>query len=200
LKRSVLILAMLAACSSFALGQAIPGATRALDIQVGGSFTYAFPDYTPQKAMGYGIYGTFDFTPHWGAEVDFHSISIQQHSPAKETTFEYGARYHRTYGRYNPFLRGGAGRGTFDSAPTFFQAGAAPAYNMLSFEGGADIEITSRFSVRGGAIYQRWFTAGVTGPANSGGPGTNILLPHGLTPILYEAGISYHITGGTKIQ
>jgi hypothetical protein len=191
---------MLAACSSFALGQAIPGATRVLDVQVGGTFTYAFPDYTPQNALGYGIFGTFDFTPHWGAELDFHSVSIQQHSPAKETSFEYGARYHRTYGRYNPFIRGGAGRGTFDSAPDFSQAGADPAYNMLSFGGGADIEITPRFSVRAGGIYQRWFTGGVTGPPNSGGPGTDVLLPHGLTPVLYEVGVSYHITGGSNIQ
>ena len=69
LKRIALTLAMLAASSSFALGQAIPGATRRIDIQAGGLFTYAVADYTPQNAIGYGIFGDVDFTPHRGAEL-----------------------------------------------------------------------------------------------------------------------------------
>jgi hypothetical protein len=200
LKRIVLILAMLAVCSPFALGQAIPGATRAVDIQAGATFTYAFPDYTPQKAVGYGAFGDFDFTPHWGAEINFHSVSIQQHAPAKEWTFEYGARYHRTYGRYNPYLKAMAGRGTFDFAPGFFQHGANPSYNLLSFGAGVDAQITTRIGARAGMEYQNWFTGGATGTPGSGGPGTDVFLPHGLTPILYEVGISYHFTGGSNIQ
>ena len=84
MKRIVLILAMLAASSSFALGQAIPGAIRPLDISGRrATFTYAVPDYTPQNAVGYGVFGDVDFTPHWGAEFAFHSISILQHSPCQ---------------------------------------------------------------------------------------------------------------------
>jgi hypothetical protein len=191
---------MLAVCSSFALGQAMPGASRVLDVQAGGTFTFAYPDYTPQKAVGYGIFAAFDFTPHWGAELDFHSVDILQHSPAKETSFEYGARYHRTYGRYNPYLKGMAGRATFDSAPDFYQHGADPSYNTLGFGAGVDTQITTRINVRVGMEYQNWFTGGATGTPGSGGPGTDVYLPHGLTPILYEVGIAYHFTGSGNAQ
>jgi len=199
LKRTVLIIAMLTACSPFALGQASPDATRAGDLQAGGTFTFSYPDYTPQDAIGYGFFAAFDFRTHWGAELNFHSVSIDQHA-AKETTFEYGARYHRTYGRYNPYLRGSAGRGTFDSAKDFFQAGASPSYNLLSFGAGVDTELTNRLNVRVGMDYQHWFTGGNKGPIGVGGPGIDIYLPHGLTPILYEVGIAYHFTGGSLVR
>lgn len=199
---------MLAVCSPFALGQAMPGATRLLDLQAGGTFTFAYPDYTPQDALGFGLYADADFTPHWGAEVDFHLVDILQHAPAKEWTFGYGARYHRTYGRYNPYLKGLAGYGAFDSSKTFYQLGASPHYNMLTFGAGVDTSISSRLSVRVGMEYQHWFTGGAKGlpgvggpdPSDPTGPGYSTYLPHGLTPILYEVGISYHFTGGNDIQ
>ena len=200
MKRTVLILAMLTACSSFALGQASPDATRVGDLQVGGTFTFAYPDYTPQDAFGYGIYAAFDIKTHWGAELDFHQVSISQHSPAKERTFEYGIRYHRNYGRYNPYLRASAGRGTFVSSPTFYQGNASPGYNLLAFGAGVDDELTPRINLRLGMDYQDWFTGSVTGPPNSGGPGTNVYLPHGLTPILFEVGVAYHFTGGSLVR
>jgi hypothetical protein len=177
----------------------MPGAIRQIDIYAGGTFTYAVPDYTPQNAMGYGIFAIADITPHWGAELDFNSISILQHSPAKEWTFEYGARYHRDYGRYSPFLKVSAGRGTFDFSPAFYQLGATESYNLIAFGGGSDYAITNRISIRADAEYQDWFTGGVTGPPNIGGPGTDKYLPNGLTPALFQFGVSYHFTGSEKI-
>lgn len=205
MKRTVLILAMLAACSSFALGQAIPGATRVVDVTAGATFTYALPDYSPQNAMGFGVFGTFDFTPHWGAELDFHRVGFDTtanlpSSLAKEWTFEYGVRYHRTYGRFNPYLKAMGGRGTFDSAPGNYQYPANPGYNLLGVGGGVDTVLTPRFSIRVGAEYQNWFTGGVSGPPGNGGPTTNVYFPHGLTPVLFEVGLAYHFTGGSNIQ
>jgi hypothetical protein len=192
---------MLTVFSPFALGQAAPGATRALDLQAGGTFTFAFPDYSPQDAMGFGVFAAFDLTPHWGGELDYHRISIDQHTPAKESTFEYGARYHRTYGRYNPFIRGGAGRGTFDFAPSFQQLGTSASYNLLSAGGGVDIQLSSRFNARVDADYQHWFTGGAKGAEIIDGTATEgVFLPHGLTPILYEVGLAYHFTGGSSIR
>ena len=200
MKRIVLTLAMLAASSSFAFGQAIPGATRRIDIQAGGLFTYADPDYTPQKAIGYSIFGDVDFTPHWGAELAFNSIDILQHSPAKEWTFDYGARYHRDYGRFSPFLKVSGGYGMFDFAPDFYQHGTDDGYTIMSFGGGVDISLTNRFAIRGAMEYQKWFTGGDVGTPGSGGPGEDLYLPHGLTPALFQVGITYHITGSEKIQ
>jgi hypothetical protein len=200
LKRIVLILAILAATSSFALGQAMPGAIRQIDIYAGGTFIYAVPDYTPQNAIGYGVFGIADITPHWGAELDFNSISILQHSPAKELTFEYGVRYHRDYGRFSPFVKVSAGRGIFDSIAQFYQGKSSPGYNLIAFGGGTDFAVTNRISVRADAEYQDWFTGGVTGPVGVGGPGIDKYLPNGLTPALFQVGVSYHFTGSEKIQ
>ena len=200
MKRIVLILALLAAGSSFSFGQAIPGAIRQIDIFAGATFVYGSPDYTPQHAAGFGLFGTADVTPHWGIELDYNSVDILQHSPAKEWTFEYGVRYHRDYGRYSPFLRASAGHGVFEFAPNFFQAGAKPGYNLIAIGGGTDIAITNRISARASAEYQSWFTGGVTGPPNVGGNGSDKYLPHGLTPILFQIGASYHFTGSEKIR
>ena len=150
--------------------------------------------------MGYGIYAAFDIRTHWGAELDFNQVSINQHSPAKETTFEYGVRYHRTYGRYNPYLKGMAGRGSFNSSPSFYQGNSSYGYNLLAFGAGVDAEISSRFNLRLGMDYQHWFTGSVTGSPTCGGAGTPICLPHRLTPILYEVGFAYHFTGGSMVR
>ncbi len=150
--------------------------------------------------MGYGIYAAFDIRTHWGAELDFHQVSIQQHSPSKETTFEYGVRYHRTDGRYNPYLKVMAGRGTFASAPNFYQGNASYGYNLLAFGGGVDAEITQRFNLRLGVDYQDWFTGSLTGAPNCGGTGVAVCLPNGLTPVLFEVGVAYHFTGGSMVR
>ena len=173
---------MLAASSSFALGQAIPGATRRIDIQAGGLFTYAVPDYTPQNAVGYGIFGDVDFTPHWGAELAYNSISILQHAPAKEWTFEYGARYHRDYGRWSPYAKVSAGYAVFDYNLTFYQHGASIGYNIISFGGGTDFAITNRIGVRAGLEYQSWFTGSQKGPPAAVVPGTTNMSPTASLP------------------
>ena len=191
---------MLTVCSSFALGQAIPGATRNTDLQVGGTFTFAYPDYTPQQALGFGVYADLDIKSHWGAELDFHQIYIDQNSPAKEWTFEYGVRYHRTYGRYNPYAKALAGRGTFDFAPYWWQKGASPGYNLLTAGAGVDTELMPRLNLRVGMEYQGWFTGGARGPSGVGGPGQNLYLPNGLTPFLYEVGFAYNFTGGSPVH
>ena len=100
MKRIVLILAVLTASSGLALAQAPSAAIRAGDLQAGGTFIFAFPDYSPQDATGFGLYADFDFTQHYGISAEFHTVSISQHSPARETTYEIGARYRRQYGRF----------------------------------------------------------------------------------------------------
>jgi hypothetical protein len=188
LKRNLFILVLLTACSSFAFGQAAPDATRAGDLQVGGTFTFGYPDYSPQNGFGGGAYATFDFKPNYGAEIAFHELSINTHSPAKEISYEIGPRYHRTYGRYNPYVKALGGRGSFSYNPDFLEAsgasGKSDSYWMLTGGGGLDYQLTYRFNIRLEMEYQRWFT-------NSTGD-----LSHGLTPIIYQAGFAYHFSGG----
>jgi hypothetical protein len=183
-KRNLLILALLTACSSLAFAQASPDATRAGDLQAGGSFTFGYPDYSPQKAFGGGAYATFDFKTNWGAEFAFHEISLDTHSPAKELSYGLGPRYHRTYGRYNPYLKALGGRGSFTFNPNFIEGPGSQSYWMLVGGAGLDYQLSYRFNIRGEVEYQRWFT-------NATGD-----LPHGLTPIIYNFGFAYHFSGG----
>ena len=200
MKRIVLTLALLTACSSFALGQASPDATRAGDLQVGGSFTFGYPDYSPQKSFGGGAYAAFDFKPTWGAEFAFHETIISDHPGAKEMTYEVGPRYHRTYGRFNPYLKGIGGRGRFDF-PANFQEGDGKAITesfwVLTGGAGLDYQLTYRFNLRAEMEYQHWFSGSNSGPQTVGGTVVNEpYLPHGLTPILYQIGFAYHFSGG----
>jgi opacity protein-like surface antigen len=177
------------AFSSAAFGQsrggALPALYAPLDLQVGGTFSYVFPDYTPQKGVGYGIYSTLDLPNHFGAEVGFHQISILQHKPAYERTYDIGVRYHRDYrdGHLRPYLKLLYGRGVFNfPAQNGSQTSVGNlAYNMFVVGGGADYAVTRTINVRAEIEYQSWF-------ARNG-------FVNGLTPILVTVGAAYHFSG-----
>jgi hypothetical protein len=198
LKRNLFILVLLTACSTFALGQAAPDATRAGDLQVGGTFTFGYPDYSPQKSFGGGAYATFDFKPNYGAEIAFHEVIINDHSGAKEMTYEIGPRYHRTYGRYAPFVKALVGRGRFDFAPSFQEDVPNESYWLITGGAGVDFQLSYRFNIRAELEYQNWFSNGNGGlQTPSGGPVTENYLKNGLTPIIYQVGFAYHFSGGS---
>jgi opacity protein-like surface antigen len=192
-KRTVLTLVMLTACCAIASGQALPAAARAGDLQLGGTFTYSSPDYTTHDALGYGIYGDFDFTQHYGASIAFHHTSISQIT-STETTYEIGARYHRVYGIYRPYVKLMVGRGIFNfggsdlhSNPgsegfTANQSGTSPSSNFIAGAGGVDFAVTPRINVRVEGEYQKW--------------GSNTQLGNGLSPILLNVGAAYHFNAG----
>jgi opacity protein-like surface antigen len=146
---------------------------------VGATFSFVLPDYTPQDAVGFGFYTNYFFTDNFGAELNFHSASINSHSPAKETSFEYGIAYREVYGKYRPFVRGMGGRGSFTyPLPNSTTTASSQGFNTISAGGGLDYEITRTLNARAEIEYQHWFA--------SGG------LPDGLTPAFFTLGIAYH--------
>jgi hypothetical protein len=173
-----ILLSLLFAANSLALGQATSTASRT-DFQVGGTFTFVKPDYTPQNAVGFGIYTDYFFRDHIGVELDYNHADILQHKPATETTFEYGGIYRRVYGRFRPYARGAFGRGGFNfPSQTGSQTSVANlSYNLWAVGGGVDVEVLRFLNVRGEVVYQHWFAAdGLT---------------QGLTPTLYTVGVAY---------
>lgn len=185
LKRILFTLSLLLFSGAIARGQATATASRLLDLQVGGTFTFSLPDYTPQDAIGFGAYTTLDFTRHYGVELGYHRIAISQHSPATETSFVYGVRYHGDYGIYRPYVKAGLGRGDFNfpsQTPPFVSV-ANLGYNLYFGGGGMDFAVSRRVNVRADIEYQSWFAR----------PG----LPNGLTPTLFSIGAAYHFNGGT---
>jgi len=158
--------------------QKLPTATRAVDIQAGADFVYGQTDYG-RSMDGYGFYGTVDFRPHLGLDLEYHQANASL--LIYERTYEGGLRYVRHYGRLAPYAKALYGRGVFNFPPYVpgGESRANLAYNLVGIGGGADYRVRSYLNVRGDFEYQRW----------QSDPG---FLPNGLTPYLITVGAAYH--------
>ncbi len=183
------VLGMFFLCSvSMLRGQATPTASRSFDLQIGGGYALVDSDYYTQRFRGGAIYATVDFGNHFGAEVDFRD-AVPPQGPGYEKTYEIGARYHRTYGRFEPYVKGLYGRGvfqyvfdTYDSTGVVIarQAGPSLAYNEFVVGGGTDYRLLRFLNLRADYEYQTWKS----------------FEPHGLTPQALTFGVAYHFPGG----
>jgi opacity protein-like surface antigen len=177
-----------AACAASA--QAPATAARRFDLQAGGGFTLANSDYYPQKFKGGALYAVLDFTPHFGAEFDFHQVD-SPFDPRYERTYELAGRYHRTYGRFSPYAKAGYGRGVLNylyetenpvtGAVTSTTVLGSLAYNEFLAGGGVDYRLLRFLNVRADYEYETWRGFSSTG---------------GLTPQLLTIGVAYHFPGG----
>ncbi|WP_157477561.1 outer membrane beta-barrel protein [Granulicella tundricola] len=154
-------------------------AARTGDFQVGVDFAGIHSDYDPKLYKGYGLYTTFDLTNHLGAEFDFNQGSASSPNKDYERTYELGARYFRTYGRYSPYAKIMYGRGVFNFAP-LGPVNANLAYNEAVIGAGVDVRVLRYINVRANYEYQDWFGF----PAN------------GLNPQVFNVGVAYHFPGG----
>ena len=115
-----------------------PGAaSRVGDIQVGGGFSMASPDYQPGLIKGGSFYADYDFMRHVGVEVDFHQLNASANS-LYERSYEVGGRYLlKPHGALKPYIKGLYGRGVLN----FPQNEANIAYNMFVAGGGVDYDV-----------------------------------------------------------
>ena len=196
MKKLILALSFTVACSSIALAQATPAASRLGDLQVGATFTNANPEAVPHRINGYGFYSDFDFRRHIGVEVDFHQLNDHQglsENQIYERSYEAGGRYFWNFGRFKPYGKGLYGRGVFNYPVVTDQAGFSYrpnlAYNMLVLGGGVDIAVQKHINVRAEYEYQRWFGYN-TDPQIT----PSFISP--LTPTLLTVGVAYHFPPG----
>ncbi len=175
--------------STVAFGQASTTASRTFDLQAGGGFSYVRSDYSGSYKGG-ALYTTLDFSPHFGAEFEFHQADSPK-NPTYERTYEFGARYHRTYGRFEPFAKVAYGRGVFNFVDYFTdpttgkttpKVVANLAYNEIAFGGGTDYRLLPWLNLRGEYEYQTWHS----------------FPPNGLTPQVITIGVAYHFPGGLE--
>ena len=181
LRRSWIIsgVAFAIAFAQAALSQASAAGVRAGDLQVGGSFSFAKPDYGQDNLRGYGFYSSFDFKPNYGVEIDFHQNNAPSPSVIYERSYEVGGRYVRHYSIFNPYARVMYGRGVFN-----YQFNVANlAYNMGVIGGGVDINVHRHVNVRADYEYQRWFS--FRGNLSEDGSSS-------LSPQLFTIGAAYH--------
>ncbi len=155
--------------------QAVPTADRAGVVQFGAGLSLANADYSPHKIKGISVYGSFDFTRHWGIEGDIHKVSIITPADIGEDSYLLGPRYVFHHKRFNPYAKALLGFGRFQ-----YQFDTAPhttyTYKIYAFGGGLDFLATHHINVRAIDLeYQKW-------------PGYP---PNGLTPIVGTIGVAY---------
>jgi hypothetical protein len=128
-----------------------------------------------QNIQGFTIYGSFDFTRHWGIEGDIHQVSLITPADIGEDSYLIGPRYVFHYNRVHPYIKAMGGFGRFqyqyDNAPH-----ATYTYKIYTLGGGVDFQATPRINVR--AIdfeYQKW-------------PG---FPTNGLSPLVFTIGAAY---------
>lgn len=162
-------------------GQALVTASRAGDIQVGGGFSLASPDYQPGSIKGGAFYADFDFMKHVGLELGFHQMNASVNQ-LYERTYEVGGRYLvKPRGELRPYIKGLYGRGVLN----FPQNEANIAYNMFVAGGGVDYGVKRWLTVRADFEYQYWLS----------GPG----IENGLTPLVGTVGVAYRF-GSDKLN
>ena len=171
--------------------QATYTASRAGDLQVGvgvalGSSNYLTPalgaSFDPpiqgsgDSLKGFGLYSSFDFKPHLGAEISFRQTTPSYGNNVYERTYEIGGRYVYPIRSFKPFARAMYGRGIFNYPENI----ANIAYNLYSLGAGVDFSLTRSLNFRAEYEHQYWFSFPLTP----------------LQPNLATIGVAYHFSGG----
>lgn len=156
--------------------QAIYTASRAGELQVGGSGIFAVSHYLPVDTpgnsaplsdltrqvhlFGGGAYATLDLRRHIGVELDFNRLNATDDSSA-QTTFEIAGRYLLLRGsRVTPYVRASFGRGWY----AYPQGLATVGYNLYGLGGGLDYHLNRWVNVRLAYEYQGWLSVPLKDP------------------------------------
>lgn len=133
---------------------ALPTATRAGDLQIGGAFALGSSNYNfnTSNLVGGAFYTTFDIRSHWGVEFNFHQDKPTSDSTVYERTYEVGPRVYVLRGSFAPYAKAMYGRGVYN----FSNNVANIAYNIYTVGGGADLRVARSINVRADYEYQTW--------------------------------------------
>jgi opacity protein-like surface antigen len=144
--------------------QALPTAVSHGALQAGGGWSYAHPDYGQKSIQGVSAFVDFDFLPHFGAEAEFHYISLITPTDLGENSVFIGPRYIYHKGRFAPYAKVLFGIG--DIAIQEVQdnpQGGAGKYFAYGAGGGIDYRVTRHLVARGDFEYQHWsYLTGLT--------------------------------------
>jgi hypothetical protein len=162
--RIVFIMSLLVFAHPLLHAQAVPTASRAGILQVGGGIVSADSSTTAtNRFKGIFVFADLDVTPHFGVEFELHQVNTSNADHVYERTYETGVRYHRTYGRLEPYAKLMVGRGVFN----YSNDAANLAYNLYATGIGADLRVTRHVNAHAGYEYQHWinFSPGTLSPS-----------------------------------
>jgi hypothetical protein len=159
----------------FGHAQAGPTATRLSHVQVGGGFTYDRTDYGQKGDKGLTIFGDYDIGLHWGAEAEYHYVSIATPDLVSENSFVIGPRFILRARHFKFYGKGMIGLGHFTVPYTPVNTLPADETDLVvAGGGGVEYLIGHHITLRPVDVeYQRWS------------------FRTGLTPLLATAGAAY---------
>jgi hypothetical protein len=178
--KRLFVMALLAASSVAALGQAAPAVRGGIPpLTAGGYYSNFASDYNPVRLGGLGVYVDWNLLGRLGVEGEARWLRFNQLAGSHEDNYLIGPRYSRRYGNFIPYVKFlmGAGEVTFNDN---YGHGGYFAYVPGA---GLDYRVNHRFTVR--VIdyeYQIW-------PSALGGG----LPSNGLTPNGFSFGVGYRI-------
>jgi hypothetical protein len=151
------------------------------DLQIGGLFNLASPDYGLHRIQGFGAYATVDFRYHWGVEASFRQLNGPKGKEnIQEQTYEIGPRYVLHFDRWAPYAKLMIGRGVFQFPPDPRHPTDGPianlAYTLWGPGIGTDYHLTNSINLKADYEVQQWHS----------------FPPNGLSPRVFSFGIAYH--------
>ena len=177
---------------SLLMSQAMPTASRQLNVQVGGTFSMANPGIASDATIVYvqmnfkvgGLYATIDPANHFGLEMSVRQVFGTE--GVHERTYDVGPRFYLTHGRFVPYGKVLFGRAVFNFPNNF----ANQAFTEGALGGGLDYRLNSVLYLRGEYEYQRWFSFRTQVAA----------FPGSLSPSVASFGVAYHFGGNADCE
>ena len=167
----IVFILLLAFAQNLMHAQARPTASRAAALRLGGGAVSADSGIYPDRFKGIFVFADIEMTKHFGGEFEMRQVDTSSDNQVYERTYEVGARYHRIYGRLEPFGKIMVGRGVYN----FPHDVANVAYNLYAAGAGGDVRLTGHVYVRAEYEYQKWVN----------------FHPGPLTPSVVEIGAAY---------
>ncbi|HEY1986260.1 MAG TPA: hypothetical protein VGG85_12665 [Terracidiphilus sp.] len=127
-------------------------------VWVGASVSGYYLQYGGEKNLGLSGFFDADSIRRWGVEGEGRWLDYHETANVHAETYLAGPRYHVNIGRFQPYVKGLAGLGSFNFPYNY----AHGRYFVVAPGGGADYFLTHRLTVRADFEYQIWpqFTFG----------------------------------------
>jgi hypothetical protein len=155
--------------------QAMPTAIQKANIQAGGGWSYARPDYGHKGIQGWSAFADMDFGVHWGVEADIHHASLITPEDLAENSYMFGPRFIVRRGRFKFYGKGLVGIGDLVIQLQQDNVGRT-AGTQFAYAAGGGVEVVASRHIVVRALdfeYQHW----------------NYLT--GLTPAVFTTGVAY---------
>jgi hypothetical protein len=128
-------------------------------LSAGGTGSGYYVQYGEQKLLGVSAFVDADVKRGFGVEAEGRWLKWHQTNDVHVETYSAGLRYHRSYGKFEPYVKGLIGFGNFNFPFDY----AHGRYLTATAGGGLDYRLTHRIYIRAADVeYQDWpqFTYG----------------------------------------